>query len=347
MEIRPHRQNGRFYNDPHDSILLRLKNMLKTIGLIARYRLSGKGRKEGLLGSATVIQEWTERTVPRPYSDELTITWLGHATFLIQVGGFNILTDPVFDEISRAAAGRMVPSPLQPQDLPNIDAVLISHNHRDHMDEKSLQALLSHQPHMCVPLGNRAWLKKRGFNMITEKNWWDEVTLERGGASTLTLTFLPASHWTGRGVFDTNKSLWGSWMISCNGTTVYFAGDTAYANHFKAINKRYPVIDVALMPVGPNEPRHLMYDAHVSAEEAVQGFIDLGARHFIPMHWGTFMFGFDTFKLPIQRLERSWHEQSIKLAGKHLNIVKFGQALTLDQPVVQPTSSLPSHEASL
>ena len=331
MKIKPHIHNGRFYNHADDSILSRVKNTIKTIWLIALQRLSGKGNKKALVGKAN-LKSWSTIPTLSPRSDQLVITWLGHATFLIQVNGFNILTDPLFFELSRFA-NRFIDAPLTPEQLPPIDAVIISHNHADHVDEKSLAALKNQQPAMHVPLGNKQWFVARGFTNVTEMNWWDEVVLDHNSQQ-LKLTFLPASHWTSRGLFDINKSLWGSWMISSNQQNVYFAGDTAYDKHFKAIKKHFPSIDVALMPIGPNEPRELMHDSHMSSEESVEAFLDLDAQHFIPMHWGTFMFALDTFIEPIERLVSNWEHQKKLLVDKTLHVIKCGESKQFGIPQV-------------
>lgn len=323
MHNKPHIRNGRFYNHAKDSIRFRLKNTFRTMFLIAKARLQGHGRKHRLIHD-TNLADWAMTPSITNVSHDLTITWLGHATFLIQVDGYNILTDPVFYEISRLA-GRFIKAPLTPNQLPKIDAVLISHNHRDHVDEKSLRALRHHQPAMLVPLGNKKWFERRGFCNVTEMNWGEQLVLGQGSEQ-ITFSFLPASHWTSRGLFDLNHSLWGSWMISSAHHKVYFAGDSAYDQHFQAINKQFGAIDVALMPIGPNEPRSLMHDAHLSSEEAVKAFLELEARHFIPMHWGTFMFGLDRFIEPIDRLLACWQEHEALLEQKMLHVVKCGQS---------------------
>ncbi len=270
------------------------------------------------MGPDHTPQAWTLSPELQTQSFQPIVTWIGHATFLIQLDGLNILTDPVFYDLS-ILAERLVRAAVMPEALPKIDVIIISHNHRDHVDEKSLMALRHHQPLMCVPMGNKQWFSSHGFTNVIEMTWGDQTTI-----GNVKLTFLPASHWTGRSIFDINKSLWGSWMIESAGFTTYFAGDSAYADHFAAIGKKYPVIDLALMPVGPNEPHDLIYDAHVSAEESVQAFLELGAQHFIPMHWGTFVFGLDSFYLPIERLIASWGSKE-ELRTKTLHVIKFGE----------------------
>lgn len=251
-----------------------------------------------------------------------SITWIGHATFLIQIGKINILTDPIFFN-NTILFPRIFSPGIALEKLPKIDYVLISHNHWDHMDSKSLLLLKRMYPNIkfLVPFGDKQWFDNRGFLSSFEFYWWQQHTFENN----IKFTFLPSHHWSQRGIFDYNKSLWGSWMIEKNGYTIYFAGDTAYSNHFIEIANQFPNIDISLMPIGPCEPREKMSHTHVSAQEAGQGFLELGAKHFIPMHWGTFNFGTDSFETPITRLNNWWKNNDNKLMGKTLNILKVGQ----------------------
>jgi L-ascorbate metabolism protein UlaG (beta-lactamase superfamily) len=145
------------------------------------------------------------------------------------------------------------------------------------------------------------------------------------GEKDIKIHFLPAHHWSGRGLFDINKSLWGSWMIETPKYKIYFAGDTGYAGHFRQISEKFSSIDIVLMPIGPEEPRTMMKDSHVGVDEALQAFQDLQAKHFIPMHWGTFKFGADTFDLPIKKLQVSWQNLFFENSDKFLHIVKCGE----------------------
>lgn len=314
---------GRFYNHSQEVIRQRLVNMIRSCWCILKQRLAGKGSKRVLLGSVDITR-WVVNDSSNPINDDLVITWLGHATFLIQAGGINILTDPTFYEISSLTA-RFAKNPALPHQLPTIDAVLISHNHQDHLDEKSVIALKKRfDPKFYVPAGCGHWFKKRGMTNVIESTWWDKHIINVGDKQA-DLIFLPAFHWSGRGLLDVNKTLWGSWLIASNNKQVYFAGDSAYASHFNQIKKEYPNIDVALLPIGPNEPRELLYDTHLSAEEAVQAFLDLGAKHFIPMHWATFHLGIESFIVPIKRLSHQWNAKAELLTSKVLHIVKCGE----------------------
>lgn len=314
QRIYPAFSKGRFYNYPgekkHHFLLPSLRMMLSC------HLKSVSARKED-------IEPWLGFSEIAEKSQELSITWIGHSTFLIQIGGYNILTDPIFGNLPLFR--RITPPGIALHTLPPIDFVLISHNHRDHMDADTLKELFKRNPSLTflVPQGDAHWFKKRGIRNVKEHMWWDEQSYH--SFMPLKLTFLPAFHWSQRGFFDFNRSLWGSWMIECHGKRLYFAGDTAYASHFKVIGEAFPLIDIALMPIGPCEPRTWMTHAHVSAEEAGQAFIDLGAHHFIPMHWGTYYFGLDTFDLPYKRLSAWWHAQNMHT--KKLCVLKIGESL--------------------
>lgn len=274
------------------------------------------------------------------------ITWLGHSTFLIQVAGKNILTDPIFGALS-SIFRRLIPSVVKVQDLPPIDYVLLSHNHYDHMDSKSLCELRDRFPQMrvLVPMGDKAWFDFRMFKNTSEHTWWDEIYDEQD--TNLKYTFLPANHWSQRTLFDKNKSLWGSWMIQTPDITIYFGGDTSWGLHFKQIGKAFEKIDIALLPIAPGEPRSLVKDTHINAQEAVQAFIDLNADTFVPMHWGTFHLGFDDYFGPIELLNTSWNAMKAKLAHKELAIVKVGQLMNNVSRKLTHTMDIKSKQISV
>jgi L-ascorbate metabolism protein UlaG (beta-lactamase superfamily) len=263
-------------------------------------------------------------------SQEPQITWIGHSTFLIQIAGKNILTDPIFGTLSTIFR-RLVPSPVKLEDLPSIDYVLISHNHFDHMDAKTLCILKERFPEMkvLVPMGDKDWFDQHLFAHVSEHMWWDEIIDEQ---SMVKFTFLPANHWSQRTLFDKNRSLWGSWMVQSADFSLYFAGDTSWGNHFKIIGKAFAHIDVALLPIAPGEPRSWMKETHINAHEAVQACLELNADTLIPMHWGTYHLGFDEYFAPIELLKESWKSMQStaaeKFATKRLKILKFGELAT-------------------
>ncbi|QQR48677.1 MBL fold metallo-hydrolase [bacterium] len=316
MKIKPHRWWRRFYNHRRESIWQHILSIART----ALHFLKSKiwQFKKDMIPA---LVAWRHEGMPQGRSIEPIITWIGHATFLIQIGELNILTDPVFFEIS-AFSRRLMPPALTIEQLPRIDYILISHNHKDHLDKRSMQALRDHNATILVPLGNKRLLEQWGLTNVVEKNWWEMEVL-----SALNISFhcLPAAHWSARHAFNLNKALWASWMVTYKNFTLYFAGDTAYSSHFALIGRYFKMIDVVLMPIGPNEPRYIMKGSHVSTHEAVQAFLDLGARHFIPMHWGTFKSGSDLFEGPLLLLQELWQTRAEVLRCKTLHIVKFGE----------------------
>ena len=297
MKLKPHIHKGRFYNHEKESIVTYLKSIAVTIRHMFKKRNPFFKH-----GKDHTLTNWTTKPTFHASLNNPTITWLGHATFLCQIGGYNIITDPVFGEISRFYP-RMIPSPTTHTPLPKIDIILISHNHHDHLDEKSLKELKKQDPMFFVPHGDKAWFDKRGFSRVTEYSWWDQQILPaKNNAEPVTIQFLPAHHWSGRGLLSINRSLWGSWLISNQEQSIYFGGDTAFSKHFKIIGDAIKKIDIAILPIGPCEPYRGMIDSHIDPAQSIQAFKDLNATHFIPMHWGTFKQGLDTFEYAINLL---------------------------------------------
>ena len=221
------------------------------------------------------------------------ITWAGHASFLIQLPGLNVLTDPVWSKrpspVSFAGTPRFVPAVPALEALPRIDAVLLSHDHYDHLDRATVRALhrrFGDDLAWYAPLGFAEWLGKLGIRHVYEADWWDQVDAPGGG---YTFTAAPARHWCRRKPWDTNRRLWCSWALrpadADAGTSVYFGGDSAYASCFTEIGSRLGPFDACLLPIGAYEPRWFMAASHVNPEEAVQVYRDLGeAGVFVPMH---------------------------------------------------------------
>ena len=223
-------------------------------------------------------------------------TWLGHASVLVQAGGLNILTDPMLSEraspLSFVGPRRVQPPGLSLRQLPHIDAVLISHNHYDHLDEDSVVALnaqVGGPPMFIVPLGLKPWLAQRGIYNTVELDWWQSRTL---AGTEVMLT--PVQHWSGRGLHDRFDTLWGGFAVLSPGFHWFFAGDTGYSNDFAQIRQRLADrqrdggFDLALIPIGAYEPRWFMASQHVNPDESLRIHRDLGARRSLGVHWGTF-----------------------------------------------------------
>jgi len=229
------------------------------------------------------------------------IVWLGHATFLIQLGGIRIITDPVFGNIP--SAKRKAPFPCNTDSLRNIDYLLISHDHRDHFDKKSIELLSQNNPDIqaLTPLGSaRLFKSKRLKNIpLQQAGWYQEYIIEND----IRIIFLPTKHWGRRSLNDFNKTLWGSFLIIKGNTKVFFAGDSAYDNIFKDIHNLFGDIDICILPIGAYSPEFIMASSHMNPEEALKVFNDLKGNILIPMHYGTFDLSDEPLGEPIKRLK--------------------------------------------
>ena len=218
-----------------------------------------------------------------------TVTWIGHATLLIQLAGVNILTDPQWSEraspLSFAGPKRVTSPGVHFEDLPPIHVVVISHDHYDHLDEATVKRLAeTHRPRFYVPLGLRSWFADLGITDVVELDWWDSRQ-ERG----VTLTCVPVQHWTARSYFEMNRRLWSGWTVAGDNRRLFFGGDTGYyAPYFKEIGERLGPFDLAAISIGAYEPPAIMRLTHTTPEEALQIFADIRGRRFFAMHWGTF-----------------------------------------------------------
>jgi L-ascorbate metabolism protein UlaG (beta-lactamase superfamily) len=267
---------------------------------------------------------------------EPTLTWVGHATFLLQLDGLNILTDAHFSEraspVQFAGPRRVVPPALRLTELPRIDAVVISHNHYDHLDRltvKQLAAQSGGSAHFFVPLGLKAWFAGVGIGAVTELDWWG-ATEHRG----LTFTLTPVQHWSSRTPWDRDKTLWGGWVVEHPQLRFFFAGDTGYSQDFKDIGQRLGYVDLAALPIGAYDPRWFMQIMHVNPEEAVQIHQDLRARHSVAMHWGTFILTDEPLDEPPQRLAAARHAAGVP--PEAFFVMKHGETRHLGSMLRQP-----------
>jgi N-acyl-phosphatidylethanolamine-hydrolysing phospholipase D len=216
------------------------------------------------------------------------LTWVGHSTFLIQIAGINILTDPVWSDrvgpLRFLGPKRYTPPGIPWSKLPQIHAVLISHNHYDHMDRSTIERLnKEYAPTFFVPLGNKKMLDEWGIQNTIEMDWYDVENIDE-----IAFICTPSQHFSQRWLNDHNEMLWSSWIIKAPNATIFFAGDTGYFPEFTSIGERYGPIDLALLPIGAYKPRWFMRPVHVDPTEALQAFLDLDARYMAAMHWGTF-----------------------------------------------------------
>ncbi|WP_326653688.1 MBL fold metallo-hydrolase [Streptomyces sp. NBC_01750] len=240
---------------------------------------------------------------PLPAVDTATVavTWAGHASWVLSIGGLTVLTDPVWSRRILGTPVRITPIGVRWEDVPPVDAVVISHNHFDHLDAPTLKKLPRRTP-LFVPAGLGRWFRRRRFTRVTELDWWEGAEF-RG----VRFDFVPAHHWSKRTLTDTCHSLWGGWVLTDqHSQSVYFAGDTGYGHWFKEIGLRHPDLDLALLPIGAYEPRWWLSDVHTDPEEAVRAFEDVGARYMAPMHWATFVLSAEPVLEPLTRLRAAW-----------------------------------------
>ena len=239
---------------------------------------------------------------------EIHVTWIGHATILLQTAGLNILTDPLLSERASPfsfTGPRRVRAPGIPiEELPKIDLILVSHNHYDHMDLPALRNVARrHRPHIITPLGNTRHIRKAVAGLeIDELDWGDKV---QSGAMKITLT--PALHWSKRGFFDTNKSLWGAFVIETGDGFIYFAGDTGYGDGstFRDIREHFGRPRLSLLPIGAYEPRWFMKFQHMNPDESVQAHLDLESEKSLAIHHGTIQLTDEPFDAPVKALAQA------------------------------------------
>ena len=252
-----------------------------------------------------------------------TVTWVGHSTLLIQLAGVNILTDPQWSAraspVGFGGPRRVTPPGLKFDDLPPIDIVLISHDHYDHLDVATVTRLArTHRPRFLVPLGLRAWFTELGITEVDELDWWQSRAV-----AGLTLTCVPAQHFSGRTPWDRNRRLWGGWTVAGRAKRLYFAGDTAYYHGLKEIGARLGPFDVAAIPIGAYLPPVIMKASHTTPEEALQVLADVRGRHLVPIHWGTFDLAEEPMEEPPARLLAE--ARRLGLGSERVWLMKHGE----------------------
>lgn len=290
-------------------------------------RLLGRRRPSPPGPAAPIVSADCELIQARDAGPRLS--WIGHSSVLLQAGGQNWLIDPVFAERRIAwFYPRYAPPGLRLEQLPPIDVVLVSHNHPDHLDLASIEAL-SRDATVIVPRGLGKLFTKRQFARVVELDWWESASL-----SGSTVTLVPARHWSRRTPWDGNRTLWGGFVIETPATSAYYAGDSAWCDVFAEVGRRFPQLAAALLPIGGYEPAWFMSQNHISPEEAGQAFLDCGARTLIPVHWGTFQLTDEPLCDPIGRLEAWW--QTHGPAELALARLAIGETLLLDEIDNQP-----------
>ncbi len=270
--------------------------------------------------------EVTKRPAMVERSVEPRLTFVTHSTFLLQVDNINILFDPVFsDRVSPfqwIGPQRVIENPVDKEDIPKVDFIFISHDHYDHLDYNSL-TYFKDRDNPTIYAGLEVGKVDRDLDIV-EMAWWDEVKTEN-----YQFVFTPCQHFSGRGLFNRNETLWGGFYIKVGDFKVYFGGDTGYSSHFMAVKERFKdqgQIDLAILPIGAYEPQWFMSYIHVNPSEAVQAHIDLDPKLSVSMHWGTFQLSDEARMEPVEDLKKALEEKQVD----NFYVIDFGEVLNFN-----------------
>ena len=315
---KPHHRPGGGYRNPWGA------DPVRGLGSVLKWKLIDRFTRPPAREPGRQTLRTAHPDFPRPHAplDHLTLTWVGHATFLIQAGGLNLLTDPMWSAraspLPFAGPRRRVPAAVAFDALPPIDLVLLSHNHYDHLDGPTVRRLAARHPRArwLAPLGLGPFLRRRGVADLLELDWWEET---RHGPLALGCT--PARHFSSRSPVDRDRTLWCGWSVAAPARQVFFAGDTAYHPEFATIADRFGPFHAALLPIGAYEPRWFMSSVHMNPEEAVQAFQDLMRGRppvagrtavMVGMHWGTFKLTDELLDEPPARAVAAWRRAGLE-----------------------------------
>ena len=276
-----------------------------------------------------------EISFPRARTTDYSATWVGHSTVLLQFGGLNIITDPVFSQrafpVQWAGPRRIMDPAIGIHALPPLDIVLLSHTHYDHLDKPAVRQLARAHPNATwvMPLGVGAYVRGWGVREIVELDWWQQWTVD-----TLRVTATPARHFSARRLGDRNRTLWCGFAFEYQGKRALFAGDTAYHDQFGQVGERCGPFDFVMIPIGAYDPRWFMHVVHVAPEEAVQIYQDLVSPHagsplplMLGIHWGTFRLTDEAMDEPPKRTFERW--RAVGLDDDRLWIARFGETRRL------------------
>lgn len=267
-----------------------------------------------------------DKPPPRVMGDELRVSYIGHVTFLIQTGGVNVLTDPVWSKraspVKFAGPARVLDPGIKFEDLPPIDVVWISHNHYDHLDLETIYLLWKKfRPRIIVPLGNDTIIRRRYPEVIAEAyDWGTEVAINRE----MKFHIDPMQHWSARGIFDKNRALWAALTISTKAGNIYFIGDSGYGNgrYFKKAKEKFGSFRLALLPMGAFEPRWFMKYSHMNPEEMLRSYVNLGEPYTIPSHFDIFRLADDGRGVALAELEVA---KKRLVTGEKVKVLEVGQ----------------------
>ncbi|ORZ17022.1 beta-lactamase superfamily domain-domain-containing protein [Absidia repens] len=369
-----HHDGSKFRNPWSSATEHGLMDTFKAIGGMQTSRVVKEARPEDLPEKVNI--DWDLlRNNTTDKEEKIVVTWLGHACALVQINGFNVLFDPIFScrcsPVQFAGPKRYTSVPCELDDLPKIDAVVISHNHYDHLDSETIQSLAKKNPNtrFFVPLGNKEWFgqisnEKDGFgnDRVVELDWWESSTLDLSQSTSMTasssndqlkLICTPCQHFSGRTLWDRNKTLWASWCVEgihdgvSNRGKVFFGGDTGYRSvpitagkenehdeeylqtlphcpAFKDIGDEIGPFDISLIPIGAYSPRWFMSTIHCSPEDAVRVHEDVKSKHSIGIHWGTFALTDEPAHDPPKRLKLALEKRGHSI--NDFNVLKLGES---------------------
>jgi len=256
---------------------------------------------------------------PRAARGYRSVTWVGHATVLLQLGPFNVLTDPIWSEraspLPWIGPRRLMPPALRFEQLPEIDLILLSHNHYDHLDAPTVRRIAQRFPaaSWLCPMGLGSLLRSFGVRHLVERDWWESVE-----TLSYTATCVPAQHFSARSMGDRGDTLWCGWTLETDGVRVYFAGDTALHPEFEQIGKRCGPFDLVMLPIGAYEPRWFMRSVHMNPEDAIQAYQALRAPAgglqppCLPIHWGTFRLTDEAAEEPPRHFAQLWERAGLQ-----------------------------------
>lgn len=277
----------------------------------------------------TIVKKADAALIASP-SEIPRATWIGHSTVLVQHNGINFLTDPHLTQYPFRfdfwVDKRFTQPALTFEQMPHIDFVVISHNHYDHLDHRTVD-LFGNSVTWFVPLGLRSWFLDRGIdaNKVIELDWWESYQYDHRAM----ITFAPSVHWSKRSLWDTNESLWGSWSVNIDGFKTWFAGDTGYDPQlFKSIGERLGPFQLGLIPIGAYAPRYFMADSHIDPQDAVKIHQDIRAMHSMPIHWGTFQLSHEPILAPPAELKKEL--ERLGIPQREFNSIRIGGTLVID-----------------
>ena len=312
-----HYKDGKFLNNGGIKMEMSLKDSFKAMWILFKSNSKAEPNKN------IAVQKVDSISIAN-YNSKTRFIWFGHSTFLLQIKGKNLLIDPMFGDVpapnpllgNKRFSNEL---PIEIEKLPSIDAVLITHDHYDHLDYESIQKLKDKVKLFFTPLGIGIHLLKWGVEKerIIELDWWQEIKFDD-----LTIRCTPAQHFSGRGISDREKTLWCSWIIQSDDENLFFSGDSGYASHFKEIGEQYGPFDFAFMECG--QYNNLWPLVHMLPEETAQAGLDIKAKKMMPIHWGAFKLASHSWTEPVERISKKAKELNVDLV-----IPKIGEIIEI------------------